>query len=144
MSLPRPPNDLQLSRIGTWRSTLGSQSNMRLRIHRQFDVCHAFKVLSARVRSHAGIAGIWYAAPSVCDNMNQFRRNTNRLNVISVSTPVPSTPCSVTVRLHVTGIHSSIAFSPRFTCRPSSFQRLNEAIGPRAMPRRSACINARI
>jgi hypothetical protein len=50
---------------------------------------------------------------SVWDNMNQLRRNTNRLNVISVSASLPSGPCSVTVRLHVTGMQSSIAFFPR-------------------------------
>src|SRR5262245_50058104 len=45
---------------------------------------------------------------------------------------VTSALSSLTVRLHVTGMHSSIAFSPRLTWRPSSFQRLKEAIGPRA------------
>ena len=58
--------------------------------------------------------------------MNQFRRKTNGLNVISVTVSLPSGPCSVTVRLHVTGIHSSMAFSPRLTWRRSSFQRVPE------------------
>jgi hypothetical protein len=33
--------------------------------------------------SQAGIAGIRYSAPSVCDSMNRLRRNTNRLNGLS-------------------------------------------------------------
>ena len=38
-----------------------------------------------------------------------------RYNVISVSVSLPSGPCSLTVRLDVTGMQSSIAFSARCT-----------------------------
>ena len=51
---------------------------------------------------------------------------------------------SVAFRLHVTGMHSTIAFSPFRTYRPLSFQTMNVAIGPGGMPRSAHCISEQL
>ena len=67
----------------------GFSKQMHVRVSSSRTGFLQWSVRSACALSHAGMVAISYGSPSVCDNMNQFRRNTQRLKVISFSISVP-------------------------------------------------------
>ena len=67
---------------------------------------------------------------------------TNRVNAIDCSVSLPCSSRVVCLALQLTGTQSVRAFSPLRTCLPSSFHRMNVAMGPGCRPRALHCISA--